>query len=89
VTSRGLSLRFYEYTDAHKRGAMCAVWGLPVYDRPNGKPIGELVGETVAGERFVRGEQRQGYTHLFFDAESHHHDGFLLPYNAKTLHICG
>jgi Prokaryotic membrane lipoprotein lipid attachment site len=25
------------YTDAHKHGALCAVWGLPVYSRPNGK----------------------------------------------------
>jgi hypothetical protein len=78
------------YTDAHKHGAGCAVWGLPVYSRPNGKPIGVLVEEAVAGEHFVRGEQHQGYTLLFFDKESTNHSGFSLsPYDAKSLHICG
>jgi hypothetical protein len=41
--------------------AGCAVFGIPVYNRPDGTPIAELVSEKAV-EGVVRGEQHQGFT---------------------------
>ncbi len=35
------------YTDAYQHGEVCATYGVPFYDRPNGKPIGLLWGEAL------------------------------------------
>ena len=71
------------YTDVHKRGDMCATFGIPVYNRPDGKPIGVLATDIP----FVQTERYQGYTFVFFTSEAS--DVHLMPYNAKDLRECG
>jgi hypothetical protein len=46
------------YTDAYQRGELCATYGVPFYDRPNGRPIGLLWGEAQihAGEKSKDGK---------------------------------
>ena len=66
--------------------AGCAVFGIPVYNRPNGTPIAELVNE-MAVEGVVRGEQSHGYT--FVSSLPDHHDPPTMPYNPKNLNQCG
>jgi len=72
------------YTDVHKKGLNCATFGIPVYNRPNGNPIGEVGTGTLP---IVRGEQNQGYTFVYFpkDMENVH----LLPYSPNDLKQCG
>ena len=73
------------YTDAGKSGALCAVFGIPVYNRPNGTPIAEL-GNVI--NTVVRGEQHNGYT--FVSALPDDHNAHpIMPYNPKDLHQCG
>ena len=75
------------YTDAHKRGALCATFGLPVYDRPNGKIIGLLWNGDLP---IIRDHQSKGYSFMHFSSpttkESPHG---LMPYSLKSLRQCG
>jgi hypothetical protein len=75
------------YTDAGKNGGICAVFGIPVYNRPNGTPIAELVSE-MAVEGVVRGEQHHGYTFVTTLPDYHAAD-VTLPYDPKNLNQCG
>jgi hypothetical protein len=70
------------YTDAHKKGVLCATFGIPVYNRPNGNPIGELGADTS----IIRGEQYQGYTFVYWKDIGNWH---LMPYDPKDLKQCG
>jgi hypothetical protein len=71
------------YTDEHKKGGQCATFAIPVYDRPNGKPTGELVTDIP----IVLGERRQGYIFLFFSPDV---EGVsLMPFDPEDLRKCG
>jgi hypothetical protein len=48
------------YTDAGKRGAQCATFAIPVFDRPNGKIVGSLLIDNLV----KRNSQRGGFTHV-------------------------
>ena len=84
--SKGFCILKDNYTDAH---GGCVNFGMPVYDRPEGKPIGVFNSEPYAGEYLVRSNQLHGYSLLHFDTKSKNHKGFLGPYNKKSLHECG
>lgn len=75
------------YTDAHKKGDLCATFGIPVYIRPDGMPIAELWNEV----QVICGEQRDGYTFVSFPPNVHANDdpSPLMPYDAKNLRVCG
>ena len=73
------------YTTVHKNGGLCATYGIPVYNRPNGTPIGELAGEMIV----VRGEQSHGYTFISSQPEDRGHSMPLMPYDPKNLKECG
>ena len=67
----------------------CVNYGIPVYSRPDGKPIGELASEVVAGyEGVVQGENNHGYTYVSYRADSKDLPS-LLPFDVKDLHSCG
>jgi hypothetical protein len=66
--------------------AGCAVFGIPVYNRPNGTPIAELVSEKAV-EGVVRGEQHQGFT--FVSVLPGREDRPTMAYNPKSLSQCG
>jgi hypothetical protein len=72
------------YTDTHLRGHQCAMYSVPVYDGPNGKPIGLLLGEDTVqtGEKSKDGK----WTRIW---SQHKNDLKLMPYNLKTLRTCG
>jgi hypothetical protein len=74
------------YTNTSKHGAYCATFAIPVYNRPDGTPIGELIADEFI-EGLVRGEQHHGYT--FVSALPDNHDHPLMPYNPEGLHQCG
>jgi hypothetical protein len=66
----------------------CANYGIPVYSRPSGNPIGELASEVVAGlEGVVPGENKQGYTFVSYRADNKDPPS-LLPFNMQDLHAC-
>jgi hypothetical protein len=44
------------YTDAHKRGDVCATFAIPVYDRPNGKIVRALIVDVPVKPDKFRGE---------------------------------
>jgi hypothetical protein len=73
------------YTDAYQRGEDCATYGVPFYDRPNGKPIGLLWGEAqiILGEKSNDGK----YTRIW--SKSDLKDVGIMPYSLKALHECG
>jgi hypothetical protein len=48
------------YTDVSKKGGACAMFAIPVYDRPNGKIVGSLVVDILV----KRNSQRGGFTHV-------------------------
>jgi hypothetical protein len=58
---------FDHYTDVYQRGGSCATYGVPFFDRPNGKPIGLLWGEAPIklGEKSEDGR----YTHVYVPPE--------------------
>ena len=67
----------------------CVTYGIPVYSRPDGKPVGELVSEVVAGyQGVVQGEKLDGYTYVSYRAGSKDVPS-LLPFDIKDLHSCG
>ena len=70
------------YTDVQKKGQMCATYGIPVYDRPGGKPIGLLWNETM----IVEGEQKEGYTFIYGIAGD---EIIMTPYSVQSLKACG
>jgi hypothetical protein len=51
------------YTDARKKG-QCALFAIPIYDRPNGKIVGSLISESFD---IKRDAQRDGFTHVKSD----------------------
>ena len=73
------------YTDAYQRGEVCATYGVPFYDRPNGKLIGLLWGEAqiILGEKSKDGK----YTRIW--SKSNLKDIGIMPYSIKALHECG
>lgn len=67
----------------------CVTYGVPVYSRPDGMPVGELVSEVVAGYGgVVQGEKLHGYTYVSYPADSKDVPS-LLPFDIKGLHSCG
>jgi hypothetical protein len=78
---------FDHYTDVYQRGGLCATYGVPFFDRPNGKPIGLLWGEAQIklGEK---SEDRR-YTHVYVPPEHHKKDMGIMPYSLKALRECG
>jgi hypothetical protein len=75
------------YRDVHQRGGSCATYGVPFYDRPNGKPIGLLWGEAQIhlGEQSKDGK----YTRIWSLEGQHKEDLGIMPYSLKALHGCG
>jgi hypothetical protein len=75
------------YTDAYQRGEMCATYGVPFYDRPNGSAIGLVWGEMqiVLGEKSKDGK----WTHVWTQPGQHIRDGGVWPYSEKALRGCG
>jgi hypothetical protein len=78
---------FDHYTDVYQRGGSCATYGVPFFDRPNGKPIGLLWGEAQIklGEKSEDGR----YTHIYVPPEHHKKDMGIMPYSLKALRECG
>ena len=87
------------HTDAHQKGVSCATYGIPVYDRPNGKPIGLLWNDDMP---IIRGDQYQGYSFVYFNSsgratmdengqiklgETSMHT--IMPYSLEALKSCG
>jgi hypothetical protein len=54
------------YTDAHKKGEQCAMFAIPVFDRPHGKIVGSLVVDTLV----KTDSKRRGFTHVKSDGIS-------------------
>jgi hypothetical protein len=78
---------FDHYTDVYQRGGLCATYGVPFFDRPNGKPIGLLWGEAQIklGEKSEDGR----YTHVYVPPEHYKKDMGIMPYSLKALRECG
>jgi hypothetical protein len=70
---------------ANAPGGLCATFGVPVYNCPNGKPIGMLASIYIP---IIRGEQHQGYTFMFFTSDTYNPHP-LMPYDLKSLRQCG
>jgi hypothetical protein len=75
------------YTDAYQRGEMCATYGVPFYDRPNGKPMGLIWGEAqiVLGEKSKDGK----YTRVWSPPGTKKEALGIMPYSVKSLRGCG
>jgi hypothetical protein len=75
------------YTDVHQKGGDCATYGIPVYDRPNGRPVGLLWNDDLP---IIRGEQHEGFSFMYFSSPNT--PDFihgLMPYSIKALRGCG
>ena len=75
------------YTDAYQRGDLCATYGVPFFDRPNGNPAGLLWGEAQIelGEKSEDGK----FTHVYVPPGQHKKDMGIMPYSLKALRECG
>jgi hypothetical protein len=75
----------------------CGSFNIPVYAKPNEKPIGLLVNDQTVEDTFIRDESKDGYIWLRY-APSPGHYGLntqspnpsypLKKYNSKSLHSC-
>jgi hypothetical protein len=72
------------YTDAYQRGEMCATYGVPFYDLPNGKPMGLVWGENqiLLGAKSKDGK----WVHVWSSPTD---EGGTWAYSLKSLRGCG